>query len=105
MHVFHLLSSDVVCDGKALFDVVSQVIEVLYLVVAHGCMGFFAVQDCAEGSGKASGVGSCSASIGILRRPDNILFQDSGVPKVGERGVAWWQAGGLGDGVGKTDLS
>ena len=64
--------------GEALFGMVSKVIEVLYLVVAHGCVDFFAVQDCAEGSGEASCVGSCSVSVGILRRPDNILFQDSG---------------------------
>ena len=90
--VFHLFSCDVVRDGKALVGVVSNVIEVLYLVVAHGGVDFFAVQDCAEGSGEASGVGSCSVSIGILWRPDNILFQDLGVPKVGGRGVVWWQA-------------
>ena len=57
MPVFHLLSSDVMRDSKALFDMVSKVIEVLYLVVGHGCVDlFFAVQDYAEGSGKASGV-------------------------------------------------
>ena len=48
MPVFHLLSSNVVRNGKVLFDVVS---EVLYLVVAHGCVDLFAVQECAEGSG------------------------------------------------------
>ena len=56
MPIFHLLSSNVVRDSKALFDVVSKVIKVLYLVVAYGCVDFVAVQDCAEGSGKASGV-------------------------------------------------
>ena len=105
MPVFYLLSSDVVRDGEALFGVVNKVIEVLYMVVAHGGVNFFPVQDCAEGSGEASGVGSCSVSIGIIGRPDNILFQDSGVPKIGGRRVAWWQAGGLDDGVGKADMS
>ena len=80
-------------------------IKVLYLVVGHGGVYFFVVQDCAEGSGEASCVGSCSASIGILRGPVNILFQDTGVPKVGGRGVAWWQAGVLDDRVGETNLS
>ena len=56
-------------------------IEVLYLVVVHGDVYFFAVQDCAEGSDEASCVGSCSASGRIPRRPNNILFQDLGVPK------------------------
>ena len=68
-------------DGKALFHVVSKVIEVLYWVVGHGCVGFFGVQDCAEGSGKASDVGSSSVSGGICRRADNILFLDLDVPK------------------------
>ena len=49
--VFHLLSSDVVRDGEALVSVVSKVIKVMYLVVAHGGVDFFAVQDCNEGSG------------------------------------------------------
>ena len=105
MPVFHLLSRDVVRDGKALFGVVSGVIKVLYLVVAHGCVDFFAVQDCAEGSGEASCVGSCSASVGILRRPDDILFQDLRVLKVGGGGITWWQSGVLDDRVGKMDLS
>ena len=104
MPVFHLLSSDVVRDGEALFSVVNKLIKVLYPVVSHGGVDFFAVQDCAEGCGEASSVGSCSALIGILGRLDNIIFQDSGVPKVGGRGVVWWQAGGLEDGVGKTDV-
>ena len=104
MPLFHLLSTDVVRDGEALFSVVNKVIKVLYLVVAHNGVDFFAVQDCAEGSGEASGVGSCSASVGILGRPDHILFQDLGVPKVGGRVVAWWQAGGLDNGVGKTNV-
>ena len=104
MPVFHLLSSNVVHDGEALFDMVSEVSEVLYLVVAYGCVDLF-VQDFAEGSGKASGVGSSSASSGILGRPNNIFFLDPGVPKVGGRGVMWWQAGVLDDGVGKTDFS
>ena len=45
MPVLHLLSRDLVCDGKALFGMVSMVIEVLHLVVVHGCVGFFAMQD------------------------------------------------------------
>ena len=89
MPVFHLLSSDGVRDGRALFDVVSKVIEVLYLVVAHGSVGFFAIQDCAEGSDKASGVGLCSESGGILGRTDNIIFLNPGVLKVGGRRVVW----------------
>ena len=44
--IFHLLSSDVVRDSEALFGVVSKVIKDLYLVVAHGGVDFFAVQDC-----------------------------------------------------------
>ena len=43
--VFHLLSSDVVRDGETLFGVVSKVIKVLYLVIAHGGVDFFTVQD------------------------------------------------------------
>ena len=105
MSVLHLLSSDVVRDGKALFDMVGKVIKVLYLVVVDGCVGFFAMQDCAEGNGKAFCVGSCSAPVEIFGRVDNILFLDPGVPKVGGCRVAWWQAGALDNGVGKTDLS
>ena len=57
MPVFHLFSCDVVCDDKALFGTVVEVIEVLYLVAAHGGVGFFAVQDCAEDRSEASGKG------------------------------------------------
>ena len=63
MPVLHLLPSDVVHDNKALFDVVGKVIKILYLVVAHCCVGFFAMQDCAEGSGEASCVGFGSALV------------------------------------------
>ena len=87
--VFHLLSSDVVRDGMALFDVVSKMIEVLYLVVAHGYVGFFAMEDCVEGSGKTSDVESSSASAGIISRADDILFLDPGVLEVGGCRVAW----------------
>ena len=105
MPIFYFLSIDVVLDDRALFDVVGKVIKVLYLVVADGCVGFFVMQDCTEGSDKASCVGSCSASVGILGRANTILFLDLGVLKVGGRRVAWWQAGALDDGIGKTDLS
>ena len=104
MPVLHLLFSDVVPDGKALFDVVSKVIKVMYLVVAHGYVGFFAMQDCAEGSGKASCVGSSSASVAILARVNNILFLDPWVPKVNGYMVVWWQAGALDEGISKTNL-
>ena len=88
MPILHLLSSDVVRDSKALFGVVSKVIEVLYLVVVYGSVGFFVTQDCAESSCKASGVGAGSASGGILGRVNNILFLDPWVLKVGGHRVA-----------------
>ena len=63
MPIFYFLSIDVVLDDKALFDVVGKVIKVLYLVLVHGCVGFFVMQDCAEGSGEASCLGSSTALV------------------------------------------